>query len=399
VTGDGATLYAFDALRSDGATERGSLSAASVDDARNALSRRGLLPVRVELAQTRQERRAALPVADLALGLRILANLLKAGLPVNKALQTFEELAPATWKTAIPSIQESIRQGRGLSAAMADAPSDIPPLVVGIIRAGEAGSGVAEAVGRAAAIAEHGAATRSAVRSALAYPAVVALAGVLSIGIMVVVVLPRFGTILADLGQALPPSTRIVLGVAAFARAAFVPSIVVAIAGAVALRAWAVTEKGRLRLHEILLRVPLIGTVRFASATASSTASLGALLESGVPARAALAVAGRAAGDAEIERRFGCASARIASGHSIALSFREFNAVTTTAVRLIRAGEESGQLAGMLAHAAQLEQDRAERITKTAVRFLEPMLILTFAGMVGLVAAALLQAVYSVRPG
>jgi type II secretory pathway component PulF len=68
-------------------------------------------------------------------------------------------------------------------------------------------------------------------------------------------------------------------------------------------------------------------------------------------------------------------------------------------VRLVRAGEESGRLAAMLAHAARLEREYAVGRTKALVRLLEPSLILIFGGIVAFVAAALLQALYSIRPG
>jgi general secretion pathway protein F len=73
-------------------------------------------------------------------------------------------------------------------------------------------------------------------------------------------------------------------------------------------------------------------------------------------------------------------------------------AVTRAAARLIRAGEEGGSLPDMLAHAGQLEQDRAERTLKTSVRLIEPLMLLLFAGIVAVVAAALLQAVYGLDP-
>ena len=72
--------------------------------------------------------------------------------------------------------------------------------------------------------------------------------------------------------------------------------------------------------------------------------------------------------------------------------------MSPTTIRLVRAGEESGRLPSMLSHAAKIEQQRADQIVKTGVRMLEPMLLLTFASVVALVAAALLQAIYSVRP-
>jgi len=108
--------------------------------------------------------------------------------------------------------------------------------------------------------------------------------------------------------------------------------------------------------------------------------------------------AARSTGDAEIERRILDACGAVVAGHPLSFALREGNALTTTAMRLIRAGEESGRVVGMLQHAAQLDQDHADRLTRSAVRLIEPMLILTFAGIIGVVSAALLQAVYTVRP-
>jgi type II secretory pathway component PulF len=182
------------------------------------------------------------------------------------------------------------------------------------------------------------------------------------------------------------------------ARVLLVPTILTGVGLAVALRAWYDTDSGRRTLHAFLLGTPVVGTIRRCGASAHALSSLGALLESGVPIRVALTFTARSAGDAEIERRVLEARTRVASGHSLSLALKESDAVTVTAMRLIRAGEESGRLVGMMQHAAKLDQDHADRLTRAAVRLLEPMLILVFAGIVGLVSAALLQAVYSVRP-
>jgi type II secretory pathway component PulF len=125
---------------------------------------------------------------------------------------------------------------------------------------------------------------------------------------------------------------------------------------------------------------------------------LSALLESGVPIRRALGFAAVASADAEVERRILIARGRIASGESLAAALSRERALTPVALRLLAAGEESGRLAGMLGHAAKLEQERSDRMLRSAVKLVEPALIMVFAGLIGFVAAALLQAVYAVRP-
>lgn len=390
--------YSYRALRRDGSIEAGAVHAPGVEDAQRILAVRGLLPVEVRLEATSRENAAAIRPADLAIGLRMLGDLLEAGLSMSRTLHLFEELAPAVWRKAIPQIRQSIKEGKGLASALAAAPLAIPPLVIGIAQAGEAGSGIGAAVRRAADAMEGVAATRAAVRSAMVYPIVLAAAGVGSVGILVGVVLPKFALLLSDLNHALPPATRMLLAMVAATRASFVPSVVVVTLTLVAWTAWVTTPRGRIRWHELLLGVPLLGVARRSAASARGAYSLAALLESGVPINEALRHAARACGDAAIEQRMLRARESIATGVSIGSALEASDALTGTVSKLVRAGEETGRLATMLGHAAKLEHDRAERIVRSSVRLIEPGLVLTFAIIVAFVAAAMLQAVYSVRP-
>lgn len=398
MTSGGAGTFAYDALRADGGIERGTVAAATTADALSSLGERGLLPVSIRQIATQRERRRTIPARDLALGLRVLADLLEAGLPLARALSALEDLAPPSWRTAIPPLLEAVREGKSFATALDEAPIEVPPLIIGIARAGEAGAGLGAAMRRAADHTEKVAETRAAVRGALAYPLVVAVAGCVSIGLMVGIVLPRFAKILADLGETLPWSTRTVLGAGDVLHALLLPTVFAGIAGVMAVRLWYASERGRLVLDGLLLRLPVIGAVRACSASARALSSLAALFESGVAIRSAMAFAARSAGDAEVERRLLIAREAVVTGHPLSLALRESDALTATAMRLIRAGEESGRLVGMLQHAAKLDQDHADRLTRSAVRLIEPMLILTFAGIIGIVSAALLQAVYTVRP-
>jgi general secretion pathway protein F len=391
-------LFAFDAVARDGSRDRGAIAAESLRDARDAIASRGLLVLSIERRGPRAQQRAPLAPRDLALGLRMLGDLLDSGLSAGRALHAFEELAPPGWREALPQIRQSVREGRTLAAAFANAPIEIPGLVIGIAQAGEAGTGLGPAIRRAADLTEATADMHAAVRAALAYPLVVAVAGVLAITILVTVVLPRFARILGDIGQTLPPSTRIVLRAAEIGRSSVLPALVVGVTAFVAWRAWVRTEPGRLRWHRLLLAIPGVGSIRIRGATARMAQSLSALLESGVPIAAAIDLAARATSDAELEARLRRARGAISAGQPLSAALEGSHATTLTAVRLVRAGEESGRLTAMLAHAARIEQQRVDQAIRAAVRMLEPSILLVFAGMVAVIAAALLQAIYSVRP-
>lgn len=391
--------FRYRAARQDGTLELGVLEAASRESVNAVLAGRGLFPMEIVRQEASERRKARINAADAALGLRVLADLLDSGLPLSKALAALGEVAPASWTPLLESARISIREGSSFARALAAAPVELSPLVLGIIQAGEAGSGLAAAVRRSGELMEEMAATHAALRSALAYPLLLAAGGVASVALLVGVVLPRFASILADLGQTLPRSTQVVLAGAAVARGAAIPAAVLFAAVAIVWHRWVSTAAGRQRWHKVLLTLPWLGTLRLASATSRSMASLSALLDAGVPIAVGLQQAGAASGDAAVASRMAAARASVTHGTRLSAALVSHGAVTITAIRLARAGEESGRLASMLAHAAKLERERATQIVTTLVRFVEPGLIIAFGALIAFIASALLQAIYRVRPG
>jgi general secretion pathway protein F len=394
-----STTYRYSAVLPDGSRTSGSVFAESRDQALVSLQDRGWYPVKVGAATRLAQGKRTIPLGDLALGLRVLATLLDAGLSVKKTLAAFDDLAPESWEAGLAPMRDAVRDGKTLADALASSPLKVPPVVIGIVHAGEAGSGIAPAVLRAAEIIERSTATRAAIRGALAYPALLAIAGSLSMALLVGVVLPRFAAILTGLNQTLPRTTRIVLEAAAVMRIAAIPALICAAALLVAWMFWTKTAHGRAEWHAFLFALPFVGDLRRSAATSRAAAALASLLESGVPLASALPYAALASGDAAEEAMLSAARELIVHGERPSIAFKRTGSLTSTAVRLVRAGEESGRLARMLDHAALLEATRTEETIRAAVRLIEPALILAFGGAVALVAAALLQAIYSVRPG
>jgi general secretion pathway protein F len=390
--------FAYRAVQPSGRTESGVVRAESPEAAREMIRAQGLFPLEVHLERQVVLHRPGIPVADLALGLRVLATLLDSGLPLARSIGALDPLVPASWGPGLPVIRASIREGKSLGAALQALPFEVPPLVIGLISVGEAGGGLAAAVVRAAELMESAAEARRQIWSALAYPFVLALSGAASVALLVGVVLPRFAAILHDLGQSLPPATRLVLDVAYAGRTASVPLLVGLVLLLVLWRLWTSSETGRMQWHAVLLGLPYLGEVRRAAATGRFSAALGALLESGVPIATAMSHAAGATGDAALGARIRSAREGIVGGERPSAALAAADALTPTAVRLIRAGEETGRLPEMLTQAARLESTRAEQQVRAGVRFVEPALILLFGGVVAVVAAALLQAVYHVRP-
>lgn len=378
--------YRFEAARADGEVVRGVLTAPHAGAALEEVAARRLLPLDVRELPVARARR--LSRRDLAVFFRSLATLVRAGIPLDRALRTAEAGALGD---AVAGVRSRVGQGASLSRALGEEPG-IPAVAVALVRAGE-DAGLDFALEEAARQLEREADLTEQLRAALAYPAILLLVGLGTVAVLVLSVLPRFVALLGDAGSALPTATRLLLGLSALARAWWPGLIVGAVATAVLMWRWVTSPHG----HEALLRLPVVGPVRLATATARSARTLGALLATGAPALRALDVAARAAGDLAVGRRLDRVAERVRTGGSLAGALRAERALDHQVLELALVGEESGRLAELLSQGADLAEARATRSLRQAVKLVEPSLILLMGGLVAFVALALLQAIYGVR--
>jgi len=387
--------FRFRAARPDGELLTGVVQAGSAGAALQLVESRGLLTLALDEDASRPPQR--IDTGTLAAALAGLAAMLDAGLPADRALAAVEDLVPESLRDPLAVGRERVRDGATLSSALAEV-GLAPPTVLGHMRAGERAGTLGASLARAAAELERAAETRARIRTALTYPAFLAVAGTASVITIVLFVVPRFARLLADQGHALPTSTRLLLGIAAFARVIAAPSLLLGAMLLAAALPWLRSERGRHLLHRWLLTVPLVGAERLRFASARACGTLGGLLEASVPMLEALRLAGDATGDAEVRERFALARLDVERGERMATALRAHAALTPGALRLAAFGERVGSLPRFLAHAARLEEAAAHRALQRAVTLLEPAIILAFGAAVAFVALALLQAVYSVRP-
>lgn len=394
------TRYAYRAMRPDGVVETGHVEAATESAARALLGHDGFFPM-----ELRQERRSiagddVLPAADLALGFRLLSSLLGSGLSLEPALKVFVHVAPPRWTSRkLTSLRAAVREGRALGSALTAAGIALPPHVSGMLDAAEVAGRLSEALRDAADLMRRTAEHRAEIRGALAYPAILAAAGSAATALLVGIVLPRFSDLLADVGLRLPASAALLLAAGRLVKAWWIPALVLTalITGWSAVR-FSTDLAFRRRLHGMLLELPWVGSLRKAAAGARVASSLAGMLGTGVPIAAALLHASRSAGDEAVSDRMSHARESVIRGERLSRAVESAGAVRPGVVQLIRAGEASGELVEMLRTAARIEEQWELARLRTATRMLEPMLILVFGAVIAFIAAALLQAVYSMRP-
>ena len=392
------TPFRYRAARADGGIVEGLVDASSASQASATVTDRGLFPLTVTPALSGETSRRPASRRDLAIVFQSIAALVSAGVPLERAVASSEALARGPLRDTLAAARTRLREGEGFAAALGAARGVVPGIVLGMLRAGERGSQLPFALAQVAAHLDQEAELVARVRQALAYPLLLAVVGVVSILVIGTVIVPRFADLLRDLGQELPPATRILLvGSRVLSHYWFL--VVPAAAGLVALGVEVGGRPAILRgIEEALLTAPLVGPVRLALATARIARALGGMLAAGMPLLASLDAAGEAAGDGAAASRLSRTRERVASGAPLAASLEREGALAPSALQLIQVGESSGRLADMARRAGGLAAQDAERGLKTLVTLVEPALIVGFGGLVAFVAAALLQAVYSIRP-
>lgn len=388
--------FRFVAADSAGRVRRGALFADTEEQAVSEIKLRGLFPISVR--PPRQVFGA--PVArrrELAVVFQSLSSLVGVGVPFDQALGATIGLAPARLAPALEIVRQNVRRGQSVAMAFADAPVHLPGAIVGVLRAGEQGSRLGEALEQLADQLEREAELTSKLRSALAYPTLILIMGLGSLLVMGGVVIPRFAVLIQDLGAELPASTAALLAASQWLRRFLGPGLLFA-ACLFGAAGW---HRAVLRphAHRLLLNTPFLGDVRLRLASARACSTLGGMLVAGVPMMTALEASREAAADAEIGTRIRATAARVQHGERLAASLEKEKALHPVAIQMIRLGENAGQLGPLCRKAGERLASETDRSIKALISLLEPAMILLLGGAIALMAAGLLRAVYSVRPG
>jgi general secretion pathway protein F len=390
--------FRYRAATSDGEIVEGVMQAPSRQSVLDGLWRQQLYPVRVDEAPARAAAAAGRRLgrrAAVVLWTRNVATLLAAGVSLDRVLAfTGQHTGHDGLAAALREVRSALQGGATLADALARQPRYFDTLFVVMVSAGESSGALDVVLAQLAQQLEEGAELTSQVRSILLYPALMAVVAVIGVGVLVGFVIPRFASVLADMGGTLPLSTRLLL------RASHVLTawwwlwlglgIIVAAAVPRVLRQPAV----RLRWHRARLGWPYLGDIERKYSTARVARTLGLLLKSGVPALPALKIARASATNLLVREGLDRAAAALAEGSALAPALT--GTLPPLAVHMMAVGEESGKLDELCLRIAESYDVDVRRAMRTAVTLIEPALILTFGALVGFIALAMLQAIYGI---
>src|SRR5256885_9415105 len=289
--------FEYSALEATGRETRGVIEADTERHARSLLRERGLAPLTVEsiraaAAQSgRRERfsRPGLSRKGLAVVTRQFATLVRAGLTIEEGLNVLiEQTESAGARTLFAAVRARVLEGQSLSHSLAEFPNAFPQIYRAMIEAGEHSGRLGDVLERLADYTENREGLRDKVMIAFIYPALVTLVACLVIGFLLVYVVPQVTRVFANLGQALPLATRVLIAISDFARASGAFWLAGLVLAFIAARLLLRDESRRRRWHGALLRLPLAGRLIRGVNAARFADTLGILTSSGVPLLASL---------------------------------------------------------------------------------------------------------------
>lgn len=391
--------FRYRAAGADGRVVEGQLQSASRRAAIEDLRRQQLFPVDVvEVGATRSNARNRGVGLDEALAVwtRTIATMLTAGVTLERAM-SFSSAGTGNevLTTATAEVRRDVEGGASFSSAMRRHPRVFTPLYIAMTTAGEESGALDRVMSRLADHLDETAELRATLRAALLYPALMAVVAGIGITVILMFVVPRFIEMVSDVGGTLPLSTRLLVGMSAVVLRwwwVWIPLLAGAIWG---VKRWLADADNRRRWHRARLDLPVAGELERSHVTARFTRTLGLLLKSGIGILPSLRIARSAVGNVEVAAAIDRATEGVAQGKR--LSSELGGVFPALAGQLISVGEESGQLDEMCLRAADSYDRDVSRKLRTLIGLVEPALILVFGLLVGFVALAMLQAIYSVN--
>lgn len=389
--------FRYRAANAAGGMVEGEIDADSEQNAIDALRRRSLWATDVWSSQSNSapRERRGVPSGALATTTRALSSLIASGVTLENALDyAAKNAAGSELKAAFSNVRNDVRNGRTLRDAFAAQPL-FPNVFAALAAAGEATGSLDKALDRLAEHLEKTDQLRARMRSALLYPALLAIAASIGTSIIMLVVVPRFAVLLQQAGSAIPLSTRILVAISSVAKFAVPVLIVAGLLVALSWRRWLGAPEQRLAWQNRLLHWPLIGGFERARAAARYSRVLALALPGGIDLLSAMSLARVSIDNLALQGRYAEAESRVRSGASLSVSLA--SVLPPLAVQLLGAGEASGALGALASRAADALDEELQQSLSRIVTLVEPVLILAFGGLIGFVALGLLQAIYGMN--
>jgi type IV pilus assembly protein PilC len=291
-------------------------------------------------------------------------------------------------------VKQDVAGGASLTDALAKYPTVFSSLYVNMVRAAETGGILDQVLDRLAGFLEKEQETRGKIKSAMTYPVVVFVFACLMLIGLVMFVLPKFKEIFNSMQLKLPLGTKIMLGISDAAVSYWFVFLGVFIAMLIGFRLYARTEKGRMNVDKLKLRIPVFGDLIMKSSVSRFARTFGTLISSGVTVLRALEIVGDTAGNLVLAETISRARGSIKEGDKISTPLFASRYFPHMVTQMIAVGEETGRLDQMLLKVSDFYDKEVDAALKALTSLIEPLLIVGLGGIVAMIAISVISPIY-----
>ncbi len=399
-----STTFAYKVRDRSGTEHEGVLEADTEQLVRARLKEMGMTPVSIDRQTTGLKTEIKIPglsdrikVKDIAVFSRQFAVMINSGLSLLRALSILADQTDSeALARIIRDIARAVENGSSLSEAMAEHPKAFSNLYVSMVRAGEVGGVLDSVLLQLAGTIEKQVELRNRIKSALTYPVAVLGLVLVILTAMLLFVVPMFETLYGDLGGTLPAPTRLLLGLSGLVSSYFPFMVLAALVGAVAIKRWGRTERGRWVLDSLKLKIPVFGKLIHKTSLAQFTRTLEALLRAGVPILESLAITRQTVGNAVVASAIDDVQDSVRQGEPLARELTDSKTFPPMVAQMMAVGEETGALDEMLGKIGEFYEQEVEAMVDAMTSLLEPLLIVVLGGAVGGMVVALYMPMFNI---
>jgi general secretion pathway protein F len=394
--------FRYVALNGQGRTIKGSLEARDLAEAQRILRQQELRPIALDEARaaTRSWRagRTRIVRRDRIVLVRELATLLRSGVTLAEATESIAEThGDDAVGIAFRQLHTALRSGEPFSRVLAKADLGFPPYVHQLVSAGESTGKLAQALFSAADQLEYEDGIRREMINALIYPSVLVFSGLMATLLIFIVVVPRFAGMLTNTKADLPALSVVVLQTGLFVKAHLLAVGLIVVA-AVSSAAIALGNPGtRAQMLEAVARLPLLSSWLRRTELGRWSGMLATLLENKVAIVRALELSQASVQLHSLRNTLEVIQRDTRAGIKLADSLSTHRLLDATGINLVRVGERSGELPGMLRTLSTMHINASRDLMKRFLLLLEPVAILVIGSFIGLIMVAIMLAITSIN--
>jgi type IV pilus assembly protein PilC len=380
-------IFAYTARETASGREiRNTVEALSEQAAIAALLNRNLLVVEIKerMAKRGQTKGGRVQLADLVVFTRQLATMIDAGIAIVQSLQALaEQTTNKVMRDTIKDVCSRVEAGESFSEALIRHPKAFNKLYVSMVGAGEKGGLLAEILARLATYLENTERLRKKVKTALMYPTVVTIVAIVITVFLLVRVIPTFKEVYSGFNAKLPAPTEVMIGISEIVQHYLLYLIVLAGAGVWGWLYFIKTKQGREFWDSQRIKLPVFGPIAHKICLARFTRTLASLVRSGVPILEVLQIVSQTVGNTVMEKAVKASALDIERGEGISNALAKHPVFPTMIIRMLSAGEQTGNIDTMLERVADFLDEEIETTLSGLMSLIEPLLIVFLGVVIG----------------